>query len=46
MNLIKKYKVSLLFSGLFSMSSAFISCSSDNNETSEPVAETIRELKN
>ncbi|MFL9832168.1 glycoside hydrolase [Flavobacterium sp. ST-87] len=45
MNLIKKYKVSLLFAGLFSMSTAFISCSSDNNETSEPVAETTRELK-
>ncbi|RVT76657.1 glycosyl hydrolase [Flavobacterium sufflavum] len=46
MNLIKKYKVSLLFAGLLSINSALISCSSDNStENSEPVVETTRELK-
>lgn len=45
MNLIKKYKVSLLFAGLLSMSSAFISCSNDDTKDSENVAETTRELK-
>ena len=45
MNLIKKYKVSLLLAGLLSINSAFISCSSNDNENSEPVVETSRELK-
>lgn len=45
MNLIKKYKVSLLLAGLLSINSAFISCSSNDNENSEPIVETSRELK-
>lgn len=45
MNLIKKYKVSLLFAGLLSINSALISCSNDNNDNTEPIVETTRELK-
>lgn len=44
MNLIKKYKVSLLLAGLLSMNSAFISCSSDTTESSDSTVETTREL--
>ncbi|MFA9187910.1 glycoside hydrolase [Flavobacterium sp. FBOR7N2.3] len=45
MNLLKKYKVSLLFVGLLSINSALVSCSSDDAKDSETVVETTRELK-
>lgn len=45
MNLLKKYKVSLLFVGLLSINSALVSCSSDDTKDSGTVVETTRELK-
>lgn len=45
MSLLKKYKVSLLFAGLLTLNSVFISCSNDDAKDSEVVTETTRELK-
>jgi len=45
MNLLKKYKVSLLLVGLLSLNSAFVSCSSDDAKDSETEVETTTELK-
>nr|WP_288833929.1 glycoside hydrolase [uncultured Flavobacterium sp.] len=45
MNLLKKYKVSLLLVGLLSINSAFVSCSSDDTKDSEIGVETTTELK-
>ena len=44
MYLLKKYKISLLFVGLFSISSVLISCSSDDSKDSDTVVESTREL--
>lgn len=44
MNVLKKYKVSLLFVGLFSINSALVSCSSDDSKDSETKVETTKEL--
>lgn len=44
MNLLNKYKISLLFVGLFSINAALVSCSSDDAKVSETEVNSTREL--